>query len=61
MKKYIFLLLLFLFLLLISSKNIFSQNNNLVKLSIIGKNFFKTYYINFSSIDSSNSFKIYDI
>ncbi len=61
-KKCIFLLSFFGVFLLIFSQEIFSSSNNeLVEVNIIGKDFHNTYYINFSSIDYPNSFKIYDI
>ncbi len=60
--RYIFLLLFFIGFLFFFSKEIFSQNNtdNLVEINIITKKFTETYYVNFSSVDSPNSFQIYD-
>lgn len=61
-QKYIFLLLILLIFIFIFSSLGFSQtDNNLVELNIIGKNFYKSYYIKFSDINNQNSFKIYDI
>ncbi len=61
-RKPIFLILFFVGVLFFFSKEIFSQNstNNLVEINIRTKKFIETYYVIFSSVDSPNSFQIYD-